>query len=53
MDDPYAMYYFAEAKEKAGDAAGAVELYKKVAGWNMDGIYYALVLPKALAKLPT
>jgi len=53
MDDPYAMYCFAVAKEKAGDAAGAAELYKKVANWNMDGVFYAFVRPKALAKLPT
>ncbi len=51
MDFPFIMYYFAEAKEKAGDAAGATELYKKVAGWNLDSVWYAFVRPKALAKL--
>ena len=53
MDFSYMMYYFAEAKEKAGDAAGAAELYKKVANWNMDDAFYGFVRQKALAKLPT
>jgi len=51
MDDSYFMYYFAVAKEKAGDAAGAAELYKKVANWNIDDVYYAFVRQKAAAKL--
>ena len=51
MDDPWFMYYFAVAKEKAGDAAGAAELYKKVANWNLDGDWYALVRQKAAAKI--
>jgi len=45
------LYYFAEAKEKAGDAAGAAELYKKVANWNIDGVWYAFVRQKAIAKI--
>jgi tetratricopeptide (TPR) repeat protein len=51
MDFSYMMYYFAEAKEKAGDAAGAAELYKKVANWNMDDFFYGFVRQKALSKL--
>jgi len=51
MDDPFIMYYFAVAKEKAGDMAGAKELYKKVANWNFDGDWYALVRQKAAAKI--
>jgi tetratricopeptide (TPR) repeat protein len=51
MDDPWYMYYFAVAKEKAGDAAGAAELYKKVANWNLDSDWYALVRQKAAAKI--
>jgi tetratricopeptide (TPR) repeat protein len=51
MDDPWFMYYFAVAKEKAGDAAGAAEFYKKVANWNLDNPWYALVRQKAAAKL--
>jgi len=50
MDFSYMMYYFADAKEKAGDAAGAAELYKKVANWNMDDVFYAFVRQKALSK---
>jgi tetratricopeptide (TPR) repeat protein len=51
MDDPFIMYYFATAKEKAGDTAGAMELYKKVANWNIDGDWYAVVRAKAAAKI--
>jgi tetratricopeptide (TPR) repeat protein len=51
MDDPFIMYYFAVAKEKAGDMAGAMELYKKVANWNLDSEWYALVRQKAAAKI--
>jgi tetratricopeptide (TPR) repeat protein len=51
MDDPFIMYYFAVAKEKAGDTAGALELYKKIATWNFDGDWYAIVRSKAAAKL--
>lgn len=51
MDDPVFMYYLAAAKEKAGDKAGAAELYKKLANWNEDTVWYAFVRSKALAKL--
>jgi len=51
VDNPLMLYHFAEAKEKAGDAAGAAELYKKVANWNIDGVWYAFVRQKAVAKL--
>jgi tetratricopeptide (TPR) repeat protein len=51
MDDPWFMYYFAVAKEKAGDAAGAAEFYKKVANWNLDEVWYAFVRSKAAAKM--
>jgi tetratricopeptide (TPR) repeat protein len=51
MDNPWFIYCFAVAKEKAGDAAGAAELYKKVADWNLDSIWYAFVRSKAAAKM--
>jgi hypothetical protein len=51
MDHPWFMYYFAVAKEKFGDAAGAAELYKKVANWNLDSVWYAFVRQKAAAKM--
>jgi tetratricopeptide (TPR) repeat protein len=51
INNPWFIYYFAAAKEKAGDTAGAAELYKKVADWNEDGVWYAFVRPKAEAKL--
>ena len=51
VDDAFFMYNFAEAKEKTGDAAGAADLYKKVANWNLDGLWYPLVRAKAKAKI--
>jgi len=51
IDNPWFIYFFAAAKEKAGDEAGAAELYKKVADWNVDGVWYAFVRSKAAAKL--
>ena len=51
MDDAFIMYQYALAKEKAGDAAGAAELFRKVANWNIDGVWYAFVRGKAAAKL--
>jgi len=51
MDHPWFMYHFAVAKDKFGDAAGAAELYKKVANWNLDGAWYAFVRSKAAAKM--
>ncbi len=51
IDNPWFIYYFAAAREKAGDADGAAELYKKVADWNEDGVWYAFVRSKAAAKL--
>jgi tetratricopeptide (TPR) repeat protein len=51
MDDPWTMYFFALAKEKAGDTAGAAELYKNVANWNLDDTSYAFVRQKAAAKM--
>jgi tetratricopeptide (TPR) repeat protein len=51
LDEPYFLYYFAVAKEKAGDVAGAKELYKKVANWNRDTLSFALFRKKAAAKI--
>ena len=51
IDNPWFIYYLAAAKEKAGDAEGAAELYKKVADWNLDTVWYSFVRPKAVAKL--
>jgi tetratricopeptide (TPR) repeat protein len=51
MNDPYFMFCFAAAKEKAGDAAGAKVLYKKIADWNLDSEVYAFVRTKAITKV--
>jgi tetratricopeptide (TPR) repeat protein len=51
VDEAWHLYYYALAKERAGDAAGAAELYKKVANWNLDGVWYPFVRQKAIDKL--
>ena len=51
QEDPYFLYHSAVAKEKAGDAGGAKELYKKVANWNRDTFSFALFRKKAAAKI--
>jgi tetratricopeptide (TPR) repeat protein len=47
-EDPYAMFYQAEAMRLKGDAAGAAKMYKKVATSNQNGLGYALVRARAL-----
>lgn len=51
VDDPYSLYFYGLAKERAGDAAGAAEIFKKVANWNLDGVWYPFVRQRALDKL--
>ena len=51
IDWVFMMYYHGLAKEAAGDMEGAEELYKKVANWNLDGIWYSFVRKKAIDKL--
>lgn len=51
MDMAFFLYYHGLAKEKGGDMEGAKELYKKVANWNVDGIWYSFVRQKAIDKL--
>jgi tetratricopeptide (TPR) repeat protein len=47
-EDPYAMFYQAEAMRLKGDAAGAAKMYKKVATSNQNGLGYALVRGRAM-----
>jgi hypothetical protein len=47
-EDPYAMFYQAEAMRLKGDAAGAAKMYKKVATSNQNGLGYALVRARAM-----
>jgi tetratricopeptide (TPR) repeat protein len=47
-EDPYAMFYQAEAMRLKGDAAGAAKMYQKVATSNQNGLGYALVRARAL-----
>ena len=51
IDWVFMMYYHGLAKEEAGDTEGAAELFKKVANWNLDGIWYSFVRKKAIDKL--
>lgn len=47
-EDPYAMFYQAEAMRLKGDAAGAIAMYGKVATSNQNGLAYALVRSRAI-----
>ena len=47
-EDPYAMFYQAEAIRLKGDAAGAAKMYKKAATSNQNGVGYALVRARAM-----
>ena len=46
-EDPYAMFYQAEAMRLKGDAAGAAKMYAKVGKSNQNGLGYALVRLRA------
>jgi tetratricopeptide (TPR) repeat protein len=50
-DDPYVWYYTAQAHEGKGDKTKAKELYRRVVGWNQNDTGYAVVRPRAAAKL--
>jgi len=47
----YAMYYQALTKEKAGDMEGAKAIYEKIANFNFENQWVALVRKKAMDKL--
>jgi tetratricopeptide (TPR) repeat protein len=46
-EDPYAMFYQAEAMRQKGDAAGAAKMYARVGKSNQNGLGYALVRSRA------
>ena len=47
-EDPYAMFYQAQAMRLKGDAAGAAMMFKKVATSNQNSLGYALVRSRAM-----
>jgi len=47
-EDPYAMFYQAEAMRLKGDVAGAAKMYRKVATSNQNDLGYALVRSRAM-----
>lgn len=50
-DDPYVWYYTAQAYEGLGDKQNATKLYRRIADWNQNDTGYAVVRPRAIAKL--
>lgn len=48
---PWILYYFAVAESKAGNDEKASELFEKVAHWNEDSFFYALIRSKAMAAV--
>ena len=51
IDGAVDLYYLGLARELSGDAAGAAEVYKKVATLERDSVWYAFVRGKAIDKL--
>jgi tetratricopeptide (TPR) repeat protein len=47
-EDPYAMFYQAQAMRLKGDATGAATMYKRVVTSNQNGLGYALVRSRAM-----
>lgn len=50
-DDPYVWYYTAQAYEGTGDKKNAKMLYLRIVDWNQNDTAYAVVRPRAVAKL--
>lgn len=51
QDAPYIWYYRAIAYEQTGDKVTAAKYYAKVVKWNQNDLGYAIVRPRALAKM--
>jgi predicted TPR repeat methyltransferase len=50
QQSPYTWFCMAEAHEKMGNKEEASKLYKKIAGWNTNGINLAVVRARAVKK---
>lgn len=50
-DNPIVWYYTAQAYEGKGDKQNAKMFYRRVADWNQNNTGYAVVRPRAVAKL--
>ncbi|MEE8114818.1 MAG: tetratricopeptide repeat protein [Nitrososphaerales archaeon] len=51
IQSPYNWYYTAVAYEQKGDKANAMKLYGKIVNWNQNNLGYAIVRPRAIAKM--
>jgi len=51
QDAPYIWYYRAMAYEQTGDKVAAAKFYAKVVKWNQNDLGYAIVRPRAVAKM--
>ena len=50
IQEPLFMYYAALAENAAGSRARATRLFRKLASWNNDSVWYALICKKALTR---
>jgi len=50
-DSPLTWYYKAVAYQNSGNEEKSMEIYKKIAKWNVNGLDLALVRNKAMGKL--
>jgi len=50
INEPLFLYYNAVAEAKSGAKLEASKLYRKAAGWNQDGFWYAMIREKARSR---
>mgnify|MGYP001567121228 CR=1 FL=1 len=49
--DPYIWHYMGVAYEQKGDRESASKLYANVVNWNQNNVGYAIIRPRAMAKM--
>jgi tetratricopeptide (TPR) repeat protein len=50
IEEPLFMYYAALAENQGGSRARATRLFRRLADWNADSLWYAYIHKKALAR---
>jgi tetratricopeptide (TPR) repeat protein len=50
IEEPLFMYYAALAEYQGGSRARAARLFRRLADWNADSLWYAYIYKKALAR---
>ncbi|MFA9455117.1 MAG: hypothetical protein ACERK6_14525, partial [Candidatus Aminicenantaceae bacterium] len=50
IQEPLFMYYAALAENAGGSRARATRLFRRLASWNTDSLWYAYICKKALTR---